>query len=63
MRDFEDAKREVIELFATSRWVRWIHEGFDLRIRIKKRRIIGFYRMKCEKSLRHMFEYQRLLFS
>lgn len=28
MRDFEDAKREVIELFATSRWVRWIHEGF-----------------------------------
>jgi len=28
VRDFEDAKREVIELFATSRWVRWIHEGF-----------------------------------
>ncbi len=28
VRDFEDAKREVIELFATSRWVGWIHDGF-----------------------------------
>lgn len=28
VRNFEDAKREVIELFASGRWVRWIHEGF-----------------------------------